>query len=183
LPEDDLLLTFGVDTDGDTIPDEFALLDVNMDGIEDLGDLFLTPDELCEWVDGPAARGPRDGTDLIMRDVAATYLNGLNGNDLGDPTDPNDPAYWLQQGIDFILAYEGGPKERPNGDAWKIGTSDDGIESGADIHNQLAMYNESGEMTTLSGDIVTLAFDGDNWDTIIAQNWLETHGGTETAII
>ncbi|SFS05165.1 MSCRAMM family protein [Yoonia litorea] len=130
-------------------------------------------------LDGEKNRGKDWGkTELIERDLVASWLNVMAGNDPNMTTPLGEDAmYWIDQAIYYL----NGLNEADRGDkkaAWGSGVrydsdndgdidSDDAFtESGSDIHTALDGWNNSGDLYAFN-----VAFDGDNGGTVSAQSY------------
>ncbi|MBX7541984.1 hypothetical protein, partial [Qipengyuania sphaerica] len=186
----DLLTKYGVDTDLDGTNDSFILWDEDGDGEYDAGDdIFLTPEQLRDWVGGGDA-GERDYTTALERDLGATFLNTLNNHSLATPESDSEDPLTGQNTIDgeiydsytaaveFILKYDSDldgistvGKQGQRGD-WNNGTFGvDGL-SGSDAHTELAAYNENGD-AIVEGAAQQIVMDGDDHSSAFVQNYSE----------
>ncbi|MGQ7829758.1 MSCRAMM family protein, partial [Altererythrobacter sp. Z27] len=183
----DLLTKYGIDTDGDDVNDHFVLWDADCDGVFDEGeDIYLTPEELRAWVSGGGKGGNGGNSNYLTsleRDLGATFLNSINNHSLTTPdSESEDPCTGMDAlnpdiaddyatAVSFILQFDpdlngmasGGKKAWQ--DAWKAG--------GSEAHNELAMFNESGE-ATVNGFTTQVAMDGDDYSSSLVQGYLDT---------
>ncbi len=188
----DLLTKYGTDTDSDGENDTFILWDENNDGLYDPGDdIFLTPEQLHDWVSGGPAdeKGSRDYTEALERDLGATFLNTLNNHSLTTPgSDSEDPhtgqdtvdgEIWdsYTAAVEFILKHDAdldgeadvGKKGQQHD--WKDGEFGVDDISGSDAHTELAGFNENGE--AMMGTTMTqILMDGDDYSSELVQNYL-----------
>ena len=170
-------LLYAVDSNGDGVingADKPGLLigDYNGDGLGTGEDVFfISLKDAQDLVDASTKSG-NDVISKMGRDVVATWLNFLAGNSLGDGSE-GTAKHYLDDAIDWMQSFaDGSPKSLELGETFddyvagsRIKTSEnswkspqgDSDHSGADIHNALAEYNESG---TVSGLFV--AGDGDS---------------------
>ncbi|MGX7950923.1 hypothetical protein ACWPM1_00005, partial [Tsuneonella sp. HG249] len=152
---------------------------VEIEGAEDT--LFISYVDALKVV-GNEAKGGNDGIYTIGRDVVATWLNYLGGNNI-DPTssDPdniaNAPKHYIDDAINWLQEFASSadndvaPFARFQFDAavksssafWKNASGNQGghtwntHHSGAEIHNALGGYNENGII-----DGMEYAGDGDS---------------------
>uniref|UniRef100_UPI001CFE0F94 DUF7507 domain-containing protein n=1 Tax=Qipengyuania gaetbuli TaxID=266952 RepID=UPI001CFE0F94 len=173
-----------VDSDGDgSILDEagagkvgLLIGDYNKNGVTDPGEdtFFISLKDAQDLVDASTKSG-NDVISKMGRDVVATWLNYLAGNSLGDGSE-GTAKHYLDDAIDWMQSFaDGTPKVSELGETFddyvagsRIKTSDnswkspqgDSDHSGADIHNALAEYNESGTVNGLfvAGDGDSAAF-------------------------
>ncbi|WP_188656333.1 hypothetical protein, partial [Croceicoccus pelagius] len=174
--EVDLLSLFGVDTDGVAGNDEFAVWDANGNGVEDSGDIFLTPEELLNWVDGGDKGGGRDYVTILERDLGAAFLNTINNAAINGSSDPAvDPAIadFYADAVDFILAWDGNFDGIASGS--KKAQASEWKDYGSDAHNVLGAYNESGD-GMVDGTMMQVAMDGDDYSSLLVQNYLAVEG-------
>ncbi|SMQ73402.1 SdrD B-like domain [Altererythrobacter xiamenensis] len=186
--ETDLLELYGVDlesndgnADNVSDNDHFAIWDPNESGTPDEeGDIFLTPEELHEWVSGGEKGGGRDFVEILERDLGAAFLNSINNDAIGDDPggdyaiDP-DIADSYMAAIQFVTTVSGSKKDQK--DAWN--------DYGSDAHNELSAFNESGE-AMVEGEMVQILMDGDDYSSSFVQNYLkveENIAAEESALI
>src|SRR5690606_1913968 len=162
-----------VDSDNNGLdPDARGLLigEYNQKGIRDTGEdvLFITYADALTLIDASNKKG-NDGVYMLGRDVVATWLNYLAGNNI-DPTSGDaanianaprhfidDAVDWFQEfasdendsGVDFAT-FEFDQAVKTNSADWKTAQLDDGIDHSAGaLHNALGGYNEDG---TINGE-------------------------------
>jgi hypothetical protein len=113
---------------------------------------------------------------LIERDLVASWLNVMAGNDKNEATpEGEDAEYWIDQAIAYLNAVSPGDKKAwsdgvlydSNGDGVTDG-DDEYTESGSDIHNALDGWNNSGEL-----DGFAVAVDGDEAGSLQFQSFYE----------
>ncbi|MBX7515233.1 hypothetical protein K3179_11830, partial [Qipengyuania sp. GH38] len=139
------------------------------DYVEDT--LFISLADAQELVDASSKKG-NDVVSKLGRDVVATWLNFLSGNDIGDGSE-NTAKHYLDDAIDWLQSYAGadkggldetfdsfagGGRIKTSSSEWK---NPDGLDhSGGEIHNALAEYNEGGTVNGIfvAGDADSLAF-------------------------
>ncbi|MBX7457657.1 hypothetical protein K3152_05305, partial [Qipengyuania sp. 1NDH17] len=193
-PEEDLL--YAVDSNGDGIinydpdaeapVDEIGLLigDWNRNGLVDEGEdaIFIAFDDALAALNHSEQKGV-DGGEKIARDLSASWLNYLAGNNV-DPTSSdqgnidNAPREWIQDGINWLQRWSGesDPMDAskntetfdvydPDDRIWNKGYPwNDGIfiddPSGKEIHEALDSYNNNGSINGYSyaGDVGTEGF-------------------------
>ncbi|MXO76098.1 hypothetical protein GRI40_12815 [Altererythrobacter aerius] len=155
--------------------------DYDMDGIRDPGEdvLFVSYQDALRLV-GNEDKGGNNVVHTLGRDVVATWLNYLAGNNI-DPTDMSDPGNianaprhyiddavaWLQKfssssspsDADFAT-FMFGTTIKSSSAAWKSPASYGGDHSGAQIHAALDSYNNDGVIfgETYAGDGDSSAF-------------------------
>ncbi|MBS7669565.1 MSCRAMM family protein, partial [Croceicoccus gelatinilyticus] len=174
--EVDLLSLFGVDTDGQPGNDEFAIWDVNGNGVEDAGDIFLTPEELLNWVDGGEKGGGRDYVTILERDLGAAFLNTINNAAINGSSDPEvDPAIadYYADAVAFILDWDANFDGVSSGS--KKAQASDWKDYGSEAHGVLGAYNEGGE-GMVEGTMMQVAMDGDDYSSLLVQNYLAVEG-------
>jgi uncharacterized repeat protein (TIGR01451 family) len=169
------------DSDGDgSILDEagaakvgLLIGDYNRNGVTD-GDedtIFISLKD-AQIVVNASSKNGNDVISKIGRDAVAAWLNYLAGNDIGDGSDGtamhylDDAIDWLQSFADkssnvletgeTFDTFNAGSRLKTNSAFWQD-PQGDSDHSGADIHNALAEYNESG---TVNG--LFIAGDGDS---------------------
>jgi hypothetical protein len=167
-PSGELLLPGGVDSDNnDATAKVLGLLigDYNNDGettgTEDT--FFISLADALKVIDA-SQKDLQDGRFVLGRDAVATWLNFLAGNPIGGEADPNSPHHYLDEGIDWLQATNGGTAADVHGD-WgggaavkQSGTSAwtnpiPGVpDTGNFIHQELDTYNNTG--STFSFEIV-----------------------------
>ncbi|MGE5565720.1 MAG: MSCRAMM family protein [Parcubacteria group bacterium] len=144
---------------GELAPDGYLILGDDGDGIVETGELKISLTDAHKLIDASNKHGGDAGF-MLARDVIATWLNYLAGNPIGSESDTCSPAYWLQEGVDWLIKYENNNHSgasdpltfsditshhvKSTSAAWTVGVSDDGIESGKDIHSALDEYNNTG---------------------------------------
>lgn len=167
-------LTYMVDSNKDGLVDtRMGLLigDYNKNGITDNGEhtFFVNFNDAKAMINA-SQKQQGDGRWMLARDVVATWLNYLAGNniDKGDNTtgtfnDPNSPKSYLQDAVDWLKKWgdinNDGKLEPFNADNWganKIATSDarwsdnskDGVtgnlHTAQQAHYALDHYNNDG---------------------------------------
>lgn len=172
--EVDLFLTYAKDIDGNGTPDKFEIWG-DGDNVVEEGEIFLTIQQLQSWVSGGPKGGGNDFVSILERDVAASFLNTLNNNEVcgdgGDPAIDSEIIDSYEDAITFILKYDpdfngidNGGKKSQQGD-WRA--------FGSDAHNELAAYNESGE-AMIDGAFKQIAMDGDDYSSSLVQGYLDT---------
>ena len=195
----DLLVKYGIDTDGDGTNDSFFLWDGNGDGdwdadgnfLLDEGDIILGKDELHSWVSGGEKGGGRDYLQVLERDVGAAFLNTLNNHSLTTPDDTSaDPLTGMDAldptisdsfmaAIEFILKYDG--DFDGNATMGKKQQQADWNAYGSGAHNELGAFNESGEAD--AGGMALMSFtqilmDGDDYSGKLVQGYLSATDDT-----
>ena len=103
-----------VDSNGDQVVDgkDVGLLvgDYNMNGITDLGEdaLFIGLSDAKRLIDASQKTVNGDGVQMLGRDVVATWLNFLAGNNIGDAdTDAKSPQHYIDDAIDWMQTFGG----------------------------------------------------------------------------
>ena len=163
-PEGELL--YQVDSNCDDVLDNTAGLligDYNQNGLTDANEdtLFISLADAQALV---GSGGGSDGVEKVGRDVVATWLNFLAGNDIDNPGTGDDlvnPQHFIDDAIDWLQVYGdasplniNNPLEdcdvyspdhaavRSNSAAW----NDEGFldHSAAEIHSALDQYNNTG---------------------------------------
>jgi uncharacterized repeat protein (TIGR01451 family) len=155
--------------------------DFNKNGITDDWEdtLFINYDDAVALVEHSETKS-NDGGEKVGRDLVATWLNYLAGNNVGS-TDPNnlvegEPSWYIQEAVDWLQTFSGKtggqnnttedfdiyfPKAnvKSNSDAWKEGIDDDS-PSGAEIHAALDSYNNDGSIggVAYAGDADSVEF-------------------------
>jgi hypothetical protein len=179
-------LLYAVDSDGDvdgnqTIDpisivkgksDTAGLLigDYNMNGITDVDDpltlnineaedtLFISYTDARTLINASNSQ-MSNGTVKLGRDVVATWLNYLAGNNIGESSDADSPKHYLDDAIDWFQKYAGKDADTSAGDTFDVlniaaknnMTSAgwlakiDGVHTGGDLHNALDHYNNDGK--------------------------------------
>jgi protocatechuate 3,4-dioxygenase beta subunit len=156
---------------GELAPAGYLILGDDGDGVAETGELKISVADAQKIIN--ASNKDKGGQAFVLaRDAIATWLNFLAGNPIGDPSDEDSAAYYLDEAVDWLIKYVNDNQSGGNAltldemrdhnikttsNAWQIGTSDDGIESGADIHSALDQYNNDGSIGLLA-----FAQDGDN---------------------
>ncbi len=149
LPEKDLLQ----DTNGDNKLDGLRVGDFDFDGKQDPGEdtIVYSQKSAIQKLGAKAA-----GAAQIEKQLVAAWLNMLNGNSYDDgdgELDACEPAYWIDQAIQYVQAC--GPKSTTKAASWLQGIdtdqngsySDPGdIASGAKILAVLTQYNADGSI-------------------------------------
>jgi uncharacterized repeat protein (TIGR01451 family) len=146
--------------DNDATPEVKGLLigDYNKNGEIDDGEdvFFISLDDAHKIIDA-SQKVQQDTRYVLARDEIATWLNYLAGNPIGEATDENSPHTYLDEGIDWLQATNGGTAADTFGD-WGGGapvkasdakwTTDGAVagvpDSGATIHAELDTYNNTG---------------------------------------
>jgi hypothetical protein len=165
-PGKDLL--YSVDANNDEVKDgEVGLLigDYNGDGLSAGEDTFFISLADALKVINASQKDSQDARFVLARDEVATWLNFLAGNPIGDAdTDSLSPQYFLNEGIDWLQATNGGLATDTFGDwgggqpvktsspTWQVAI-DGNTNSAAMIHAELDTYNNTG--STFSIDPVT----------------------------
>ena len=149
--------------------------DYDRDGVQDVGeDIFFISLSDAQSLINASNKSMSDGVIKIGRDLVATWLNYLNGTNVGDASDTGSPHHYIDDAIDWMQVYGG--KNTSNTDesfdsyksnhtkvttssaAW-IGTPIAWIDhSGAQIHNALDEYNNFG---TVNGSPYANSCDND----------------------
>ena len=173
--ETDLLIQYGHDlVGGDGINDHFAIWDEGTIGVEDPGDIFLTPEELHSWVSGGGKGGGRDFTQVLERDLGAAFLNSINNDAISGGTGPGytvDPeiADSYEDAVDWILKWDSDFDGSANGS--KKDQKIDWNDYGSDAHTELGAYNEMGG-ALIEGAITQVKMDGDDYSSTQVQEYL-----------
>jgi uncharacterized repeat protein (TIGR01451 family) len=153
-------LTYKVDSNGDGSLDNVKGLligDYNHDGLGTGEDVFFISLDDAHKVIDASQKVLQDTRYVLERDMIATWLNYLAGNPIGEATDENSPHTYLDEGIDWQQATNGGTaastfEDWGGGAAVKASdakwTTDGAIagvpDSGATIHAELDSYNNTG---------------------------------------
>jgi hypothetical protein len=179
-------ILYAVDSNNDGVingADAKGLLigDFNTNGIRDAGEdvIFISYANALKVV-GNDAKSGNDGIYMLGRDVVATWLNYLAGNNI-DPTDASDPTnvanspkHYIEDAVDWLqqfasdqnssakdfAKFEFDSAVKTSSAAWKSGASYGGDHSGATIHTALDSYNNDGVIfgETYAGDGDSSAF-------------------------
>jgi len=139
-------------------PNGYIILGDDGDGIAETGELKISLADAHTII--KASNKDKGGQAFVLaRDAIATWLNFLAENPGGDPGDEGSPAYYMDEAVDWLITYVNDGQSGANAltlddmrahnikttsNAWKVGTSDDGIEAGSVIHSQLDEYNNTG---------------------------------------
>ena len=160
-PEGELL--YQVDSNCDDVLDNTAGLligDYNQNGLTDANEdtLFISLADAQALV---GQGGGSDGVEKVGRDVVATWLNFLAGNDIDNPGTGEDPQHFIDDAIDWLQVYGdasalniNNPLEdcdvyssahtavKSSSAAW----NDEGFldHSASEIHSALDQYNNTG---------------------------------------
>jgi uncharacterized repeat protein (TIGR01451 family) len=132
--------------------------DFNGDGIEGPGeDTFFIPLALAQQLINASQKDTQDARFMLGRDVVATWLNHLAGNNIGDASDPHSPKALLMDAVDWFQTYADADHndimDLAKGDAIKTSSpkwsapGDGGygaFVSGAEMHTKLDNYNNDG---------------------------------------
>ena len=168
------LLIGDYDKDGIANLGEDGIAGTNDAGEEDV--IFISYKDAQSLINASSKQG-NDVTYTLGRDVVATWLNYLGGNNI-DPvpgSDPNEsPRHYLDDAIDWLQGFASTGKDadldftafkfisyKSNSSAWKDGVPGDGdSHSGSDLHNALGGYNENGRIGDVeyAGDADSDAF-------------------------
>jgi hypothetical protein len=162
-------LTYHVDSDHNGALDAVKGLligDYNKDGITGPNEdtFFISLADAHKVIDA-SQKDLQDGRFVLGRDAVATWLNYLAGNPIGDATDPNSPQHYLDEGIDWLQATNGGTAADTFGD-WGGGAAVKqsgttawtnpmpGVpDSGNTIHTELDTYNNTGSTFEIVGGV------------------------------
>ncbi len=147
-------------------PAKFGLLigDYDLDGITDPGEdtIFISYADAQKLINASSKQG-NDGIYTLGRDVVATWLNYLAGNNI-DPTDgsaaniANAPKHYLDDAIDWLQQFASNKNSagvdcarfefdaavKASSKAWKDGSSYGGDHGAGTIHTALDAYNNDG---------------------------------------
>jgi hypothetical protein len=157
-------LLYGIDTNGDGVAggqgDKVGLLvgDYDHDGFTDAGEdtIFIGLDDAHKLINA-SNKQMSDGVYKLGRDVVATWLNSLAGNNIGESTVPDAPKHYLDDAVDWLQQFAGisdvnpatpdmfkfGAPVKSNSANWNspVGGSD---HSASQMHNALDHYNNDG---------------------------------------
>ena len=165
-------LLYGVDTNGDGVAggagDKVGLLvgDYDHDGFTDADEdtLFIELKDAQTLINA-SNKQMNDGVYKLGRDLVATWLNSLAGNNIGDASDTESPKHYIDDAVDWLQKFAGttGLEDEAKdvfkfGAAVKTSSSNwnapvNGIDHSAnDMHSALDHYNNDG--TTSDGGTV-----------------------------
>jgi hypothetical protein len=147
---DILTLNPGTPTDG------LLVGDYNLNGLTDAGEdtFFYSLADANKYIDASNKDVAQNSKFMVNRDVVATWLNYLAGNNIdtdGNPATPADagsPEDWLDQAIDWLE--NTGATVKSNSAAWQVGVNNTAegesgtTASGSAIHGALDEYNNTG---------------------------------------
>ena len=166
-PEGELLYAVDSDCDGDLDPGTLGLLigDYDQDGLTGMGEdtLFISLADAQALV---GSGGGSDGVEKIGRDVVATWLNFLAGNDIDNPgtgDDAANPQHFINDAVDWLQVYGDASPSNTNdpledcdvysADHTAVKSSSaawnqDGFldHSASEIHSALDQYNNTGSI-------------------------------------
>ena len=158
-------LLYGVDTNGDGVAggagDKVGLLvgDYNHNGLTDVGEdtLFINLKDAQTLINA-SNKNMSDGVYKLGRDVVASWLNSLAGNNIGDSADPASPKHFIDDAVDWLQKFAGTTNVADEttdvfkfGAAVKASSSDwnspvNGIDHSASaMHDALDHYNNDGK--------------------------------------
>ncbi|HEY0630326.1 MAG TPA: hypothetical protein VGD23_13455, partial [Sphingomicrobium sp.] len=163
-------LLYAVDSNNDGVingSDQKGLLigDYDGDGLTGVGEdtLFISYNDARSLINASnkqlnALSG--DGKFMLGRDMVATWLNFLAGNNIGDAADTDSPHHYLDDSIDWMQIYSGntaggtaetfdslklgGPAIKTSSGIWKDAQA--GFDhSASQMHSALDYYNNTGQ--------------------------------------
>jgi hypothetical protein len=152
-------LTYKVDSNNDGALDNVKGLligDYNHDGLSAGEDTFFINLADAHKVIDASQKDLQDGRFVLARDAVATWLNFLAGNPIGGEADPNSPHHYLDEGIDWLQAtnggtaastfedWGGGAAVKQNGTSAWTNPMPGVPDSGNTIHTELDTYNNTG---------------------------------------
>jgi len=134
--------------DPDTPTNGLLIGDYNLNGLTDGGEdtLFLSLDDALKYINASNKTVNGDAQFMVYRDVVATWLNYLAGNEIG--TGEGSAQDWLDEAIDWLENTSSPVKS--NSAAWKTGVANDfegeggTTAAGSAIHGALDEYNNTG---------------------------------------
>ena len=180
-------LLYAVDSNNDGVingSDAKGLLvgDYNGDGLTNAGEdtLFISYNDARSLINASNKQLnglSGDGKFMLGRDMVATWLNYLAGNNIGDAADTESPKHYLDDSIDWMQIYSGntaggnsetfdslklsGPAIKTSSSIWKDDQS--GFDhSAAEMHAALDYYNNTGQ-TEPGGTIYAHDCDDENF--------------------
>ncbi|WP_192384660.1 hypothetical protein [Mesorhizobium silamurunense] len=158
-------LLYAVDSNNDGQKDATKGLligDYNKNGVTDAGEdtFFISYADALKVINA-STKDLQDTRFVLARDAAATWLNYLAGNPIGDASDPNSPHKYLDQAIDWLQVENGGTSSshfedwgggsavKASSAAWNIGLDAESATAGSElggnlIHQELDFYNNTG---------------------------------------
>jgi hypothetical protein len=82
--------------------------DFNHDGLS-AGEntLFIELGDAKQLINASQRTANADGVQMLGRDVVATWLNYLAGNNIGDATDPKSPKEYINDAVDWLQTWGG----------------------------------------------------------------------------
>jgi len=172
-------LLYAVDSNGNGAVDAgdqkgFLIGDYNLDGITNAGeDTIFVALALAQQLIDASQKDQQDGRWMLGRDVVATWLNYLAGNNIGDADDPMSPTSLLNDAIDWFQTFADANHDdimdlakagaiKTNSASWNqpgdAGYGD--YIAAATLHSELDQYNNIGSTSggSYAGDADSLAF-------------------------
>ena len=187
-----------IDTNGDGAfndLDHRGLLvgDYNKNGITDTGEdtLFISYNNAKQLIDASQKTQSGDGVQMLGRDVVATWLNYLAGNNIDNPGTADDsfsPKHFLDDAVNWLQTFgdkdnsaatgntfnglekfdtysSGHTAVKTSSTAWNSGIVD--THSAAQMHSALDYYNNTGDAIGPNGPVVFALSADDPADVLI----------------
>jgi hypothetical protein len=131
--------------------------DYNKDGLSTGEDtLFIALSDAKQLINASQRTANADGVQMLGRDVVATWLNYLAGNNIGDAGDAKSPKEYINDAVDWLQTWGG---KAGNGAANNLADNDKGESFDAYFAGHVAVKTSSAQWTTaqFAGDPTSAA--------------------------